>query len=217
MGEHGVAVAFLHLFRKGVAKLRRQRRILGDLAGFERRLQRHFRRRQKDRQLGAGEAAIFLGAAHQLLIALQPLDGAVEPAIFLKDLDRAHQGRQSRRATALGDRQSEGLQPVVLEHDLGDLFGHLDQQGVAVRFGQPSFDHLAVQRDLDVDLIVRAVDAGRIVDEIGVDPAADARIFDPPRLSDGEVRAFADRLGAKLGAVHPDRIVGRVADLRTAL
>jgi hypothetical protein len=35
-----------------------------------------------------------------------------------------------------------------------------------------AFVHFAVERDLDVHLVIRTIDARRIVDEVGVDPAA---------------------------------------------
>ena len=77
------------------------------------------------------------------------------------NLDHADQLRQRPRAAALGDRQGQRLQPVVLQHERRDLVGHLGEQArCASSKLQPALDHLAVQRDLDVDLIVRAIDAG---------------------------------------------------------
>jgi hypothetical protein len=64
------------------------------------------------------------------------------------------------RAAALGDRQRQRLQPVVLEHQRGDLVGHLGEQQVALLEPEPALDHLPVERDLDVDLIIRTIDAG---------------------------------------------------------
>ena len=123
----------------------------------------------------------------------------------------------ARAPAALGDRQGQRLQPIVLEHDRGDLVGHLGEEQVALLEREPPLGHLAVQRDLDVDLVVRAVDAGRIVDEVGVDPAAALRELDPAGLGDGEVGALADRLDAQLGGVDPDRVVAGIADLGLAL
>ena len=159
---------------------------------------------------------ILLAAAEQLLVAVEPLDGAVEAAALLEDLDDADQLRQRPRAAALGDRQRQSLQPVVLEHDLADLFGHLGEQAVALFEFEPAFRHLAVERDLDVDLIVRAIDAGRIVDEVGVDAPALPAELDPGRLGDAEIGALADRLDAQVGGVDSDRVVGGVADLLLA-
>ena len=149
---------------------------------------------------------------------LEALDGAVEPAALLEHLDRPKQRRQAGGAAALGDRQGQGLEPIVLEHDLGDLVGHLGEQGVAVLEREPAFRHLAVERDLDVDLIVRAVDAGAELSmkSVLIRPPG-RRELDPAGLGDGEVGAFADRLDPKLGAVDPDRVVAGIADLGVAL
>ena len=121
----------------------------------------------------------------------------------------------ARAPPRLGDRQSERLQAIVLEHDRGDLVGHLGEQQIALLQLEPALDHLAVERDLDVDLIVRAIDAGAIVDEVGVDPAAVPAELDPAGLGDGEIGALADRLDPELGGVDPDRVVAGIADLGT--
>ena len=52
-------------------------------------------------------------------------------------------GGSAARAAALGDRQRQRLQPVVLEHDLGDVVGHLGEQQVALLEAEPALDHLA--------------------------------------------------------------------------
>ena len=81
---------------------------------------------------------------------------------------------------------------------------------------EPAFEHLAVQRDLDVDLVVRAIDAGRIVDEVGVDPAAMLAELDPRGLGDAEIGALADRLDLEVRGVDADRVVAGIADLLLA-
>jgi hypothetical protein len=80
---------------------------------------------------------------------------------------------------------------------VGDLVGHLRQEGVTAR-------HAIAQEDLDVDLVVGGVDAGRVVDEVGVDaPPARANSI-RPALGQAEVAALADHLGPQVRAV--DRI-----------
>ena len=70
------------------------------------------------------------------------------------------------------------------------------------------------EQDLDVDLVVRGVDAGRVVDRIGVDAPAGQRVLDAAELRAAEVAAFGDDLAAQLAAVDAQRVVGAVADLR---
>ena len=109
------------------------------LRAFDRRLQPHLGGREQHRQLGPGQAEILLGAAEQFLVAVEPLDRAVEPAALLEDLDHPDQLRQRPRAAALGDRQRQRLQPVVLEHERGDVVGHLGEQRVALLEAEPPF------------------------------------------------------------------------------
>ena len=71
--------------------------------------------------------------------------------------------------------------------------------------------------DLDVDLDVRRVDAGGIVDGVGVAAPAIEAIGDARELGHAEVGALADDADAELVGRHPDRIVGPVADPLVAL
>ena len=68
-----------------------------------------------------------------------------------------------------------------------------------------------VEQDLDVDLVVRGVDAGGVVDGVGVDVAAAQRVLDARLLREAEVRALADDAHAQLVGVDAERVVGAVA------
>ena len=217
VGADRLFVRLAHGLGKGVEQLRLHQLSWARLQLFGRVLQRKLGHRQHHGKLGPGKAAILLSAANQVIGRCEALDLAVEPARSLEDLDRPHLAWKRPRPAALGDRQRERLQPVVLEHQVGDVVGHPDQQRVALVEREPALAHFAIERDLDVDLVVRAIDASAIVDEIGVDPPAILGEFDPPGLGDGEVGAFADDLGAELAGVGAERVIGRVADLRMAL
>ena len=67
------------------------------------------------------------------------------------------------------------------------------------------------ERDLDVDLDVRRVDAGGIVDGVGVEPHAVQRRLDAAPLRHAEIGALADHLAAQIGAGDADRVIGAVA------
>ena len=73
------------------------------------------------------------------------------------------------------------------------------------------------QQDLDVDLVVGAVDAGRVVDEVGVDPAALERELDPALLGAAEIAALAHHPAAQVRAIDPDRVVEPVLRLGVGL
>ncbi len=65
-----------------------------------------------------------------------------------------------------GNGQRQRLRTVVVEHQLGDLVGHLGQQFVALLDRHLAFGHHSAEEDLDVDLVVAAVDAGGVVDRV---------------------------------------------------
>ncbi len=125
--------------------------------------------------------------------------------------------RQRLGAAALGDRQSQRLKAIVLQHHVGNFVGHFREQRVALGEGELPVPHLAIERDLDVHFLVRTVDSRAIVDEVGVDPSAIEGELDPPSLGHAEVRTFADDLCPDFIAVGADRVVGGVANLAVRL
>src|SRR3546814_4549575 len=68
-------------------------------------------------------------------------------------------------------------------------------------------------RDLDIDLIIRAIDARAIVDEVGVDPSALRREGDARGLRHAQIGAFADDADAQILGIDAQRVVGGIADL----
>ncbi|MNI31689.1 hypothetical protein D3C73_855770 [compost metagenome] len=74
--------------------------------------------------------------------------------------------------------------------------------------------HGGIERDLDIDLDVGRVDAGGIVDRIGIAASARKRIGNAALLSDTEIGALADHLGAHLARRDADRVIGTIADFR---
>jgi hypothetical protein len=74
----------------------------------------------------------------------------------------------------------------------------------------------APEQDLDVDLVVGGVDAGGVVDEVGVEQHAVLRRLDAALLGHAQVAALAHHLAAQLVAVHAQGVVGAVAGLGMA-
>lgn len=114
-------------------------------------------------------------------------------------------------------RHRQGLIVVVGQDLQADLVGHGRQKGVAIAGLQGSRGDGRPGQDLDVDLMVGAVDPGRVVDGVGVDPAAAHRKGDASGLGQAQVGTFADHLGAQFAAVDPDGVIGLVADLGVGL
>ena len=125
-------------------------------------------------------------------------------------------GQQAGRVGAAGAHQVV-LVLVVDEDQLAHFVGHRQQQVRPVLRPHLAGAHQRVDQDLDVDLVVGAVDTGGVVQRVGVDPAAGEVELDATQRRDAEVAAFADHLGAHLVSVHPDHVVGAVADVGVGL
>ena len=102
----------------------------------------------------------------------------------LVDLD--HRRRLRRR-------EAEGLRllVVVLQHEVGDRLLHLGEQIVALPAREVALRHDRVEQDLDVDLVIRAVDPRRVVDGVRVDPPAGERVLDSRALGETQVAALS--------------------------
>ena len=147
----------------------------------------------------------------------QGLQLAVEPPALLERahhavVDVEHRGRlRAREAERLG------LQVAAAQHPLGDRVGHVGQQPVALLAREVAVGDDRVEQDLDVDLVVGAVDAAGVVDRVGVDPAAGERVLDAAALGEAEVAALPDDAAAELAGVDADGVVGLVADVGVVL
>src|SRR4029077_10224814 len=63
------------------------------------------------------------------------------------------------------------------------------------------------QQDLPVDLMVRGVDPGGVVDEVRVDAPSGPRVLDPSALGEPEVPSLADDLRTQIPPVDPQTVV----------
>ena len=151
------------------------------------------------------------------LLVRQELDRPVETAGLLERAHEADVPIEQPRAQRVRHRQGLGLQIVVAQDEGGDIVGDVLQQLVALLARHVAGGHDLVQQDLDVDLVVGGVDAGGVVDGVGVDAAALERVLDAGALREAEVGALADDLAAQVRGVHAQGVVGAVADVGMAL
>ena len=131
--------------------------------------------RHQHRQLGHGERAAPLQPPAYLPRGRQRLELAVEDSLALELLHPVLVDVEQRRRVRDRVGEREVLLVVVAQHQVGDLVGHLGEQRVAPLLGEVAVLDHPVEQDLDVDLVVGGVDAGRVVDEVGVDPAVALR------------------------------------------
>ena len=173
-----------------------------------------------ERELGVGEQHRQL-RPRQRQVALAPLGDrhfvgqefhrAVELPAHFQRLHEPLLEAEVFQPAPLRHRKRQRLLIVVAQHQARDLVGHFGQQRVARFDGQRAGAQRPAQRDLDVDLDVGGVDAGGIVDGVGVEPDAGERRLDAAALGHAEIGALADHLAAQLGAGDADGVVGAVA------
>ena len=99
---------------------------------------------------------------------------------------RTARARRHRRRLGRGVRQRLRLVVVVAQHERRHLVGHLHEQLVPLLLGQVAVGDDRVE-DLDVDLVVGAIDARRVVDRVHEDAAPAERVGDPCALREAEV------------------------------
>ena len=172
---------------------------------------------EQHRALGPGEADAALSPRRDLLVARQELDGAVQAAGALEEGDEARLLIEQARREPRADGERLRLEVVVAQHQRRDVVGHPREDRVALLLGELAVGDGEAEQDLDVDLVVGGVDAGGVVDGVGVDPAAGERVFDAAELRETEIAALDDDLAAQLRAVDAQRVVGAVADVGVGL
>ncbi len=209
------------LLHRGGGKIAREHRgegrIVGQVARHDLRIEVELGIGQQHGEFGPRQA---LGLVFQLLklaVARQELHRAVQAPAPLQVAHVAAMGVEIAHGAALRDGERQRLVVVVFQHMRRHVVGHRVKQLVARprrqlcrRRWRPT------EQDLQIDLVVGGVDAGRIVDRIGVDAPAGAGIFDAPLLGDAQIGAFADHLGADLAAIDAHRVVGAVAGFEIA-
>ena len=178
--------------REVARELAREVRVVGQVGGEQRLRERDLRVREEDRELGRGQAAARRGALLERLVARQELELAIEHAGLLEAADVALVHLRHRRGLGRGALERLRLVVVVAQDECRHLVGHLGQQLVSLLPRQVAVGDDRVEQDLDVDLVVGAVDAGRVVDRVREDAAAAERVLDPGALREAEVAALAD-------------------------
>ena len=192
----------------------RERRGVGQVRGEHPGVQVELGVCDERRQLGTGQPLPRRLQRGEPGLVGQHLQVPVDAAAGLEVRDEPPVHADHARRVRPADAQQRVLGAVVGEHQVGDLVGHLHQQRVARLAVHRAVRDQPVEQDLDVDLVVAAVDARGVVDRIGVDLPAVAGELDAAPLGQPQVAALADDLDAQLARIGPDRVVGLVARRR---
>ena len=178
---HEVAEALLQRRREVRHQLGQEVRVLGQLAGQHLGDVRGLGVGQQHGELRRREPGARGLPLAQELLGREELEVAVDEALVLEAAEVARVHVDHRRGLGPGDGQRGVLGVVVPQHELGDVVGHIGQQLVALLHREVAGGHHGVEQDLDVHLVVGAVDAGGVVDGVGVDHPAIAGRTPPGR------------------------------------
>ena len=140
------------------------------------------------------EDALGFERLHEILVGIHPTQG---------------------RLDLTGDRLR--LVEVVREDPIDDLVGNVGDQRVPLVTVHDAGGDLAVEQDLEVDLSIGAVDAARVVDEVGVDLAAVLGVLDTSPLGEPKIAALDHCPASQIGPIDSEGVVRPVADLLMGL
>ena len=176
-----------------------------------------FRVGQQHAKFRAGKALMARLALGDLDVGRQRFHLTVEQAFGFQRADKMRVRAQAVHGHVLHHRYRLVLPVIVRQHKTPNFVGHRSELRIALIEGQFAALDRVVEQDLDVDLMVRGVDACGIVDEVGVEQHMMLRCFDAAFLRETEVAPLADHLAAQLLAVDAQRIVRTVTDVGIAL
>ena len=117
-----------------------------------------------------------------------------------------------------GDAEHLVLVPVVVQHQLGDLVGHLGQQPRcgSGRSSSPASTSRSSRILMLTSWSEQSTPAELSIASVLIFPPR-ARELDPAALGQPQVAALADDLDPQVAAVGPDRVVGLVAGVGVRL
>ena len=136
---------------------------------------------------------------------------------MLEPVHHPHVHVDHSRGFGGGLGEAAGLSVVVGENMVGHVVGHRHQELITLFEGQITGCHGLGQEDLEVHLVIGAVDAGRVVDGVGVDPTTLLGELDPTPLCDPEIAALGQDAATQLDTVDANVIIAAVADLEIGL
>ena len=177
-----VVEALDHLGREVGAQQHRGPPLVGQLGGEQRLLELELDVRGEHRELGRGQPGSCCAQRLELVVrGRNSICRSRCPAASRARSIRSWTGSMTA-ACARALPSSTFWSSLSSQHERGDLVGHLAEQCVALLARRARRRARRVEQDLDVDLVVRGVDAGGVVDRVGVDaPAGAARTRCAPR------------------------------------
>ena len=169
------------------------------------------------RELGAGEAGVARVALVERLARRYRRRHPGQDAAILDRLEMVAKLVQVGAAAELFEAERQHLVAIVGDDAVGDFVGACGERAVARVEGELAAGHGGLEQNLQIDLVIGHIDAGRVVDRVGVDAAAGERVLDARVLGEAEVAALDDNFRAQLRCGDSACVVGVVGDFGVGL
>src|SRR5579862_6199844 len=117
-----------------------------------------------------------------------------QDAAILDGLKVVAKLKQITAAAKLFEAERQHLVAIVGDDAVGDFVGACGERAVAGVERKFATDYRRLEQNLQIDLMIRHIDASRVVDRVSVDATAFQRVLDAPVLSESEVAAFDHNL-----------------------
>ena len=172
MPADGAREAAAHGLREISLQLLRQIRVLRHIRLHQVMAEPDLAVGQQHRQFRPRQALRLFVTFGQCFVIRQELDAAIQIAAALQLPDQMLMLGQPRHGLHFQGAQGLALQVVVAQYQRRHIAGHARQQLVAILQAQPAGEHQRIEQDLQIHFDIRGVDAGGVVDEVGVQPPA---------------------------------------------
>ena len=138
--------------------------------------------REQHRELGGGEPDPRGLAIGHLLVGRQVLELAIDETFCFEGTQVTGVHVDHRGGLHAGHGQHDRLATVVFQYQIGHVVGHADEKAIALVDVHVAGRNCGVEKDLDVDLVIGAVDTRRVVDRVGVHESTVEGVFDATRV-----------------------------------
>ncbi len=168
-----------------------QQRFVREIARKQSIVSHDLRIGEQDRNFRPCQAQIRRNATRDFLFVRQKFYFPIKKG---STFEAAHEAILAVKQTVrpcLRRRDGLGLLVIVTQNKCSHFFGHAAQKLVSLLHRHIATLHDIAENNFYVDLMVGAIDARRIVDEVGIDPPPRHSKLDPPKLRRPEVGPLA--------------------------
>ncbi len=153
----------------------------------------------------------------QRLARRQHSFGAANDSAIFDGLKMVAKSNHLITAADLLEAERQHLVAIVADNARGNVVGASGERLVARVESKRAASDGRLEQNFEIDFVIRHIDAGGVVDRVGVDASAGERVLDARFLREAEIAALDHDLRAQFGRRNPARVIGVIADVGVAL